>query len=88
MLEALQSEHEIKKAELVRKLALLAQQVGRVEEKTQRLQLEEEELQTKLECLAQLKSPRAQEAEEVVKQQESEQMTSVQTRKVLRDLKM
>lgn len=78
----MQSEHDIKKAELVRKLAELAQQVGGVEEKMRRTHDKETELHTEQERLALLKSASAQEMEEVLKRHESELNTSVKTAKM------
>ena len=77
----MQSGNEIKKAELVRKLAEHAQQVAGVEERMRRLRDKERELQTDEERLSQLKSANAQETEGLLKRQASHLKTSVETEK-------
>ena len=71
-LENVQSEYEDKKAEIVRKLAELAQQSESIEEKKRRLQQEEKEADLEETRLVQLRSSNALETEQLLKRQDSE----------------
>jgi len=71
-LEAVQCEYEDKKAEIVRKLAELAQQSEGIEEKKRRVRQEEKEADLEENRLVQLRSANAVEAEQLLKKQDSE----------------
>ncbi len=71
-MEAIQSEYDVKKAEIVQKLAELAQQAEGIEEKKKRLQAEEKEAGLEEARLVHLRSANAMETEALLQKQDSE----------------